>query len=68
MQHRCLFLNLDHITRMDRLYRRVHQPQRHPKNPILKGENPWETVASLYGTVIYDPEENLFKLWYLTGP
>ena len=68
MQHRCLFLNLDHITRMDRLYRRIHQPQRHPKNPILKGLNPWETVASLYGTVIYDPEENLFKMWYLTGP
>ena len=38
MKNRCLFLNLDHITRMDRLYRRVHQPQRHP-------ESPWETVA-----------------------
>ena len=48
MQHRCLFLNLDHITRMDRLYRRIHQPQRHPKNPILKGENPWETVWHPY--------------------
>ena len=68
MKNRCLFLNLDHITRMDRLYRRVHQPQRHPENPILKGESPWETVASLYGTVIYDPKGNLFKMWYLTGP
>lgn len=68
MKNRCLFLNLDHITRMDRLYRRVHQPQRHPENPILKGESPWETLASLYGTVIYDPKGNLFKMWYLTGP
>ena len=68
MKNRCLFLNLDHITRMDRLYRRVHQPQRHPENPILKGESPWETVASLYGTGIYDPKENQFKMWYLTGP
>ena len=68
MKNRCLFLNLDHITRMDRLYRRAHQPQRHPANPILKGENPWEAMASLYGTVIYAPEENLFKIWYLTGP
>jgi len=45
MKNRCLFLNLDHITRMNRLYRRGHQPQRHPENPILKGESPWETAA-----------------------
>ena len=45
MKNRCLFLNLDHITRMNRLYRRGHQPQRHPEKPILKGESPWETAA-----------------------
>ena len=39
-----------------------------PNNPILRGENPWESVASLYGTVLYDPENSLFKMWYLTGP
>ena len=68
MRHRYLFLDLEHVTRTDRLYRRMHQPQRHPGNPILKGENPWEAMASLYGTVLQDPENNLFKMWYLTGP
>ena len=68
MRHRYLFLDLEHVTRTDRLYRRMHQPQRHPGNPILKGENPWEAMASLYGTVLQDPEDNLFKMWYLTGP
>ena len=68
MEHRYLFLDLHHITRIERLYRRMHQPQRHPNNPVLRGENPWESVASLYGTVLYDPQDSLFKMWYLTGP
>ena len=68
MGHRYLFLDLHHITRIEGLYRRMRQPQRHPENPILRGENPWESVASLYGTVLYDPQESLFKMWYLTGP
>ena len=68
MPHRRLFLDLEDLTRIERLYRRVHQPQRHPQNPILKGENPWESLASLYGTVLRDPRDGLFKMWYLTGP
>ncbi len=68
MEHRYLFLDLHHVTRIERLYRRMHQPERHPDNPVLRGENPWESVASLYGTVLYDPENSLFKMWYLTGP
>jgi len=68
MEHRYLFLDMHHITRIEGLYRRMHQPERHPENPILRGENPWESVASLYGTVLYDPQDSLFKMWYLTGP
>lgn len=68
MSDRYLFLDLQHITRMDRLYRRLHQPQRCEQNPILRGEHSWESMASLYGTVLFDPEEARFKMWYLTGP
>ena len=68
MEHRHLFLDLHDLTRVERLHRRVHQPQRHADNPILRGDNPWETVASLYGTVLYDAAESRFRMWYLTGP
>ncbi|MDP7573009.1 MAG: hypothetical protein QF391_15515, partial [Myxococcota bacterium] len=68
MEHRHLFLDLHDLTRVERLHRRVHQPQRHADNPILRGDNPWETVASLYGTVLYDAVESRFRMWYLTGP
>ena len=67
MEPRHLFLDLHGLTRIERLHRRVHQPRRHPQNPILRGENPWEAVASLYGTVPYDAESR-FRMWYLTGP
>lgn len=65
---RRLFLDLHDITRLENLHRRLHQPQRHPQNPVLQGEHPWEKLASLYGTVIYDDDLGLFRMWYLTGP
>ena len=68
MQHRQLFLDLHQITRLERLTRKLHQPKRHPGNPVLRGEHPWERFASLYGTVLYDEELGLFRMWYLTGP
>ncbi len=68
MNHRHLFLDLRDITSMEHVHRRVHTPRRHPENPILQGENDWERFASLYGTVLRDPQDGTFKMWYLTGP
>ena len=68
MPNRQLFLDMREVTRIERLHRRVHQPVRHPGNPILRGENPWEKMASLYGTVLRDPSDGRFKMWYLTIP
>ena len=68
MNHRHLFLDLRDITSMEHVHRRVYTPQRHPENPILQGENDWERFASLYGTVLRDPQNGTFKMWYLTGP
>jgi hypothetical protein len=68
MSCRRLFLDLHDVTRMEGLHRRLHTPHRHAANPILQGKNPWERFASLYGTVLRDPQDGLFKMWYLTGP
>ena len=68
MPDRKLFLDMREVTRIERLHRRVHQPVRHPENPILRGVNPWEKMASLYGTVLRDPSDGQFKMWYLTIP
>ena len=68
MANRYLFLDLEDVTRIDRLTRKLHQAERHPANPVLRGESPWERSVSLYGTVLDDPETGRLRMWYLTGP
>lgn len=43
----------------------LHQPTRYPQNPVLSQDKPWETRSvALYGTVLYDREDQIFKMWY----
>jgi hypothetical protein len=47
------------------LERFVVPPRRHPQNPLLVREHPWEgTGPHLGGTVLFDPQDHLFKMWY----
>ena len=56
------------IERMDGLTRTLHPVKKHPKNPLLRAEMPWEKpCVLLYGTVMYDPNrtKDRFRMWYL---
>ena len=57
------------IEEKNRWVRRViNQPQRHSSKPIMVGEKPWENwVIVLFGTVLYDEEEKIYKMWYTSG-
>lgn len=61
---RQLFLDDHLIGRMDNVYRVLHQPVKHPENPILVPEYPWEGTGASPHMVIYDEEEGIYKLWY----
>ena len=61
---RQLFLDDYIIGRMDNVHRVVHQPEKHPENPVLVPEHPWEGTGASPHMVIYDEEEELYKLWY----
>ena len=68
---RQLFLD-DHIVEETRdVVRQVHRPRRHPANPVVTPDRPWEQNGGgvqLYGgTVLYDEEDEIFKLWYRIG-
>ncbi|MFN7804719.1 MAG: hypothetical protein ACK5TO_11920 [Planctomycetaceae bacterium] len=65
---RQLFLDRVGIETMEGLKTTVHQPIRHPGNPVLRGEHPWEASASVYGTMLYDRDRQQFRLWYLCVP
>lgn len=58
------------------LFRRLHPITKSPENPVLREDHVWETPLEenglpglfLYGSVLWDPELKLFRMWYLTKP
>jgi hypothetical protein len=42
----------------------LNQPVKHPRNPLLVRDKPWELDDPDYSTVIYDQAEGIFKMWY----
>lgn len=68
---RQLFLD-DHIVdTMDGVVRQFHRPTRWEGNPVIQADQPWERggggVYLFGGTVMYDEEDGLFKMWYRTS-
>ncbi|MDX1702588.1 MAG: hypothetical protein R3250_18300, partial [Melioribacteraceae bacterium] len=44
---------------------KVGTVQKHPSNPLFSEDKPWEKrFDNLYGNVIYDEEEKIYKCWY----
>ena len=43
----------------------VVRPKRHPKNPLIVREHPWEgSGPHMGGSVIWDPDTGRFMMWY----
>ena len=40
----------------------LHQPTRHPDNPLIVPDRPWENQVQLYGTVMWD--DGVHRMWY----
>ena len=59
-----LFVDDFLIAESDGVTRVLHQPIKHPKNPLLVKDRPWEESGPVYGTVHYDADAKLFKMWY----
>ena len=50
--------------------RRVQQAARAQTEPVLLADRPWEgSAVQMWGSVLYDHEDHLLKMWYFThGP
>jgi hypothetical protein len=45
--------------------RRISPPQRISPEPLIRKDRPWEGMGPyLYGSVLRDPSDNLWKCWY----
>ena len=61
-----LFIDQVLVRNAEHIAFTLHPAREHPENPLVKADLPWEGWRlEIYGNVIYDAEENLFKLWYL---
>ena len=58
------------IDEMSRLKRRLHPFEKHPRNPVFQAQMPWEEgwADPFMSTVIYDPDQRCFRMWYRCGP
>ncbi|MBI3920237.1 MAG: hypothetical protein HY318_02375, partial [Armatimonadetes bacterium] len=65
--YRYKFLVVDNqdLLKINNLTRKVNQAVKHPE-PVLKMDAPWDqdNERLSYSGVIYDAEENIFKMWY----
>ena len=67
-----LFVDDHLIDSSDRVWRTLTgayntRPRKVAENPIIKADRPWEGYLVLQpGSVIYDEEEQIFKIWYNT--
>lgn len=63
--NRCLFVDDYVVAQAEGMTKRLHQPVKHPGNPILTGEGAEGEYVVLHGSVLYDPADALYKIWYM---
>ena len=64
---RQLFIDNDVIAVVKNVTRRQHSPEKHPDNPLIQRDKPWEGIPYFRSStfnVLRDPADGLFKCWY----
>lgn len=59
-----LFIDDYWISESHNINSTLHQPNKHVKNALIRADVPWEQNPYCFGTVIYDEENSIFKIWY----
>lgn len=60
-----LFLDDEMIAWTRNIRREIQPARRHEANPVITREHPWEaSYATIYGSVLYDDEGDVFRMWY----
>lgn len=60
--HKHLAVDDSWIAESCGIYRRVHPFRKHPANPVLRADQPWEQEVYTYGTMMHD--RGRFRAWY----
>jgi len=61
-----LFIDDWVVESMSELTRTLHPIKKHPQNPLVVADRPWEgPQVLLYGAVHREPDTGKFRMWYL---
>ena len=61
-----LFVDQMVVRQADNVAFTLHPARKHPANPLLVADQPCEGWRiEIYGNVIFDHEEQIFKMWYI---
>ena len=64
-----LFVDDFLVERLDKVWRSLGRGRKPAENPIIKPDRPWEGYLVLQpGSVIYEPDQGIFQMWYDTLP
>lgn len=47
--------------------RTVHQPSKHPDNPVITPTQPWEGDGAAWVSTLYDHQRRIFRMWAKTN-
>ena len=60
-----IFVDMSDVEKVDNIQQRFHTAEKHPDNPVIFAQHPWERAGGgPAASVIYDEEEKVFKCWY----
>ncbi|HYF36814.1 MAG TPA: hypothetical protein VD994_16075, partial [Prosthecobacter sp.] len=61
-----LFVDQVIVRSVARISFTQHPAEKHPLNPLIKADQPWEGWRiQCFGSVLYDEDEKRFKMWYV---
>lgn len=62
-----LFFDDRFVDSQEGLMRTMHTPDKWGDGPMFRPEMPWEgKCVIIWGSVLWDPQDDLFKMWYQT--
>lgn len=59
-----LFLDLHVVESLTHAKRVLNPADKHPVNPLVKPDRPWEGHYLGLGRVLYDEDRKVFRMWY----
>ena len=60
-----VFVDSQHVASTVRIKRTLQQPQK-LQDPVITAQGKWDSSPYMFGTVIFDEQDQVYKAWYMS--